>query len=134
LSCNIIIIHHHVVSLLWELKMWQVSANSNKWCHLLNYKTLHLKQVGVMFIKLWYIIIIIINNNTDGKILEIFLKIITGKMITSHIIRNNRTDKFSFKLTKTPLAEMMVVHSELKQLPQETLRSQWSFALSERLQ
>jgi len=35
----------------------------------------------MMFIKLRYIIIIIINNYIDGKIWEIFWKIITGNLL-----------------------------------------------------
>jgi len=56
-------------AIYWTIKHWSLNMT-----------------VGVIFIKLWYIIIIIvINNYIDGKILEIFQKIIPQEIFRKNM-------------------------------------------------
>jgi len=91
-ACNIIIIHHHVMSLLWELEQWPVSANSNKWCHRWTIKHWSLnKTVGVMFIKLWYNIYYYYQQlycwKNIGNFPENYCRKISGKIFPPHITK-----------------------------------------------
>jgi len=63
----------------------ELTVTSGAICSTIKYGSLN-KTVGVMFIKLWYIIIIIMSNYIVGKILEIFRKILNflGKFTVSH--------------------------------------------------
>jgi len=53
-----------------------------------------------MFIKLWYIIINIINNYIDGKILEIFWKIITRNFLEKY---HRKFSEIFWKLINHPV-------------------------------